>query len=96
MPLVLESYLEGVAESGWRGDLRLIRFACLAHLVLTWGGNITYGLQHIFRQSFTPEHRAELERQLEEYARRQELLLGRTAEEVRTLRAELIADGLLA
>jgi thiamine kinase-like enzyme len=34
--LVLEAYLSGINESGWRGDLMQVRFACVARLAFVW------------------------------------------------------------
>src|SRR5262249_13311791 len=34
---MIESYIEGLSEAGWRGEVRAVRFACLAYAALRWG-----------------------------------------------------------
>ena len=41
--LVLDAYLAGIREGGWQGDLRRVRFACVARLAFVWSFWLTLG-----------------------------------------------------
>ena len=83
--LMLEGYLSGLAESGWKDDLRIARFACLARLALPWSFNLLRSLDgRVLCQEVCEENRLELEKELDEYVRRQKFLL-KLADEAREL-----------
>ncbi|MBC8427771.1 phosphotransferase [bacterium] len=83
--LILEGYLSGLEEGGWKGDKRIARFACLARLALPWSFNLLRELDHnVLCQPLCDENRPELWRKLDEYVRRQKFLLD-LAEEARAL-----------
>jgi len=83
--LILEGCLSGLKESGWKGDLRLVRFACLARLALPWSFNLLRSLNGgIFNQPLCEGNRSEMEMKLAEYVRRQSFLL-KLSEEAREL-----------
>lgn len=83
--LMLEGYLSGLREAGWPGGLRVARFACLARLALPWSFNLLRSLDGgVLRQPLCENSRPQLEEKLDQYIRRQELLL-QLAEEARAL-----------
>lgn len=76
MVIMYEEYLRGIEESGWKGDIRQVRFACLAYLALPWTFNLLPGLDsRVLTQKPTAENRAAMEQLVEEYRGRQKLLL---------------------
>ena len=80
--LILESYLEGIREGGWKGDLRIPRLACIAILALPWTLNLFLGLNGLLREPLAEETRPQAEKKLDDYVRMQEFLFG-LAEEAR-------------
>lgn len=74
--MVLEAYLSGLREAGWKGDMRIARFACLATLALPWSLNLLASLDgRVLRQPPGEENRLQLEQRLDEYVRNQSFLL---------------------
>ena len=83
--LILEGYLLGLKESGWKGDLRVVRFACLARLAFPWSFNLLRSLDGwIFDQPLREGNRSEMEMKLAGYVHRQSFLL-KLSEEARAL-----------
>ncbi len=83
--LVLDGYLSGLRDAGWKGDLRIARFACTATLALPWSLNLLSFLDGAaLRRPADGADRAEAEQRIEDYVRRQEFLLA-LAEESRKL-----------
>jgi hypothetical protein len=84
-PLVLDGYLAGLQEAGWKVHLDRARLACIATLALPWSFNLLGSLDaQVLFQPVTEGNRATLEAKLEEYIRRQRFLLD-LAEEAREL-----------
>lgn len=86
--LLLESYLDGIRESGWRGNLNQVRFACIARLayvwsfwsILGWGNELLSGpLLDVTREAFSMK--------LDEHIHTHGFLF-RLADEARTLMGE--------
>jgi len=86
--MILEGYVSGLQESGWKGDLRVARFACLATLAWHWTSINALGLRNILQQPLSEENRHELKQRLDEYVRRQEFLF-RIGDEAKQLLAVL-------
>lgn len=83
--LMLDGYLSGLREAGWKGDLRIPRFACVARLALPWSFNLALSLDGgVLRHTLSGENRTRLEEKLDEYVRRQEFLF-ELAKEARAL-----------
>ena len=83
--MMLEAYLSGLRDAGWKGDPRIARFACIATLALPWSLNLLCSLDGgVLRQPLCEENRPQLEQKLDEYVRNQEFLL-ELAEEARGL-----------
>jgi Ser/Thr protein kinase RdoA (MazF antagonist) len=74
--VVLDGYLSGLRESGWRGDTDLARFAVLARLGMLW---LCYALPSIDAEAVVRQagawNREETEKALEEGAHRVDFLL---------------------
>lgn len=62
---VLEAYCEGVQASAWRGDVRVARFAVLAHLAIPWGFCALSGLRDVVNRETTEENRNDMIRRLD-------------------------------
>lgn len=93
VPLMLEAYVAGLAEGGWRGDGRVVRFAVLAELGVWWTFNLLYGVNSNAVARFVGKGgSAALEAQIERYREKQSFLLG-LADEARTLRDAGIVGG---
>jgi hypothetical protein len=76
MEIMLEEYLRGIEESGWKGDIRQVRFACLTYLALPWTFNQLPGLNaRVLTQKPTAENRASMEQLVEKFRKPQEFLL---------------------
>ena len=83
--LILEGYLSGLKESGWKAGLQIARFACIALLAWPWSFNLLCSLNGgILSQPLCEENRSEMQKRLAEYVRRQRFLL-KLAEEARKL-----------
>jgi thiamine kinase-like enzyme len=83
--LVLEAYLAGIHESGWRGDLRQVRFACIARLAFVWSFWLTSGWGGELLNHPVPDANREAQSmKLDVYVRTQEFLF-QLAEETRKL-----------
>jgi hypothetical protein len=66
--LMLPAWLAGLTDVGWKGDLRQARLAVLARLAWPWTFNLVCGLPGL-------EDRPDPQGAVDEYVRRQELLL---------------------
>ncbi len=83
--LILDGYLSGLKDGGWRGDPRVARFACVATLAVPWSFILLVGLDaQVLSLRLSDETRSQSQERLEEYIQRQEFLLG-LADEARTL-----------
>jgi hypothetical protein len=72
---VLEQYMAGVREAAWKGNLDIVRFACLARLAFPWSFNLAGGLDgSIFSSPLTEDNRHDMEQKLDEYIRAQGIL----------------------
>jgi hypothetical protein len=65
MDTVLEAYCEGVQASTWSGDVRVARFAVLAHLAVPWSFCALSGLGDVVNRETTEENRNEAIRRLD-------------------------------
>ncbi len=77
--LMLPAWLAGLAEVGWKGDPRRAQLAVLARLAWPWSFNLACGLPGL-------GGRPDPQQALDEYVRRQELLLALADEAERLLR----------
>lgn len=87
--LVLEAYLAGIREGGWQGDLRRVRFACVARLAFVWSFWLTSGWGGGLLNGPVSDVDSEAQAtKLDVYVRIQESLF-RLADEARTLLAQV-------
>lgn len=88
--IMLENYLRGIEESGWRGDMRKVRFACLTYLAIPWTFYLLPGVgSKLEMKADTADDLARQEQLVEEFKRRQGFLLS-VCEEARSLMEEVI------
>jgi len=83
--MMIEAYLAGLRDAGWKGDLRVVRFACLTTLAFPWSFNLLAGLNgNVLNHQITEDNRRDMDQKLNEYIQTQEFMFG-LAEEARTL-----------
>lgn len=74
--LMLDGYLTGLAESGWKGDPQRARFACLTFLALPWTFILIGGLNGgVLSREPGEADPGELERKVKKYEQNQAFLL---------------------
>lgn len=83
--LVLEGYLAGLREGGWKGNSVIARFACIATLAMPWSLNVLSALDSSIARLEGCQEQDQLAQALEAFIRRQTFLQELAAEARATL-----------